>query len=899
MTPHPAIDISSKDILFPKGQDLNDLLRQNVQNPNFAGNYAQVSAKISSLVEMGPLPVAFIDHESKKICVSVAHFKPDDLEYRLVATLNLESSLLETRLFDLKGKESPSFFLNNLRYKDLIKGSFEAVDKIRISTKSTNDESLAAISAIALPVSLIPILSSVSYPIDPKIFLEKISLFLRDSNVTMTEKKNFRKVSDHVLDLFTFAASACLIEKDSLDSGCVKFTALEEVPEITLDRLEKFLKAVDYKITLEEDDYHNQLSEEEEEVESDDIYSRKSSRSIPLSSINDSPPAENKAETPAIEKLSKILLTGLVNQQENRIVVNSSSTHILEKENKEDLKEELLYFQSKDGENPETVVDPVTMKFYKNTVSGMAASLNKNSENSRVTPEGISIFGLKPRKEGGLKTANLEGLSEAVVKATLSDDQLKSLVTTKIELPESVFHLLELLKMFKVLLRTFAGPESYILRQYSSFLAEIQELQVDVHRLFEDEGDVFILSLIQAINTEVASFVNRCTKHKVIKISFDPISDHIRKGTFMNNCRISIPTLAQSSNSLNNSSNNSSSKSHKRKPQGNDTQIPGKRLKILVSSPYPDLVWNEWKTRANQQVRNQNGIHLPQMRNRTICPRFYFEGNCIHEKCVNSRGHFINLSSAEKSQIIALKNKCIECTNQAKMDPVQVLFDDFHMKSKYDSESEKVPLTKDEENCIQKEELSKPKEEKDDEEKATPHEEKVLKMIQKILNTPSPSFKESPFIFENTRKARIHNSKIIEKFDFDFKAAMESMERFVIHPGSKFRESELLEPLLRNHPDWEILKEIMDLGVDLGLDPSKTRDEATRLKDFEEALKKGNSGTMKDKLAQETVAKNQEKEVRYGRTIPITIECARQLKNGSLTPLGCAVQWTIKRKMKK
>lgn len=158
------------------------------------------------------------------------------------------------------------------------------------------------------------------------------------------------------------------------------------------------------------------------------------------------------------------------------------------------------------------------------------------------------------------------------------------------------------------------------------------------------------------------------------------------------------------------------------------------------------------------------------------------------------------------------------------MDPVQELFDDFHMKSKYDSESNKVPLTKDEDNCFQKEESSKPKEEKDDEKNATLHEEKVLEMIQKILNTPSPSFKESPFMFENTKKARVHNSKIIEKFDFDFKAAMESMEKSVIHPGSEFRELELLEPLLKNHSDWENLKEIMDLGVDLGLDPSKTHD---------------------------------------------------------------------------
>lgn len=681
MNPHPAIDISNKEILFPKGQVVNELLRQSAGDTGFSGNFAEVSEK-TNLVEMGTLPVAFIDPVSKKICVSVAHFKPDDLDFRLVACLNLESSLLETRLFDLKGKDSPSFFMKGINYKDLIKGSFGAIDKIRISSKSTDEEAITAISAIALPVSFITELSQVSYPMEPRAFMEKISSILGKSLVTLTAKKNIRKISKHVLDLFTFAASACMIEKENLDSGCTVFTDLDKVPEISVERSEKFLKAVEFKITFDEDDYHDHSGDEDDDevdgVDIDDIFTRKSSHASVPSPIPDSPPVENRKETPAMEKLSKLILTGLVNQQENRIQVNSSSTHLLEKENKEDLKEELLFFQSKDGINPALGIDPVTMKFYKNTTAGQAASLNKNSEvievstgilqslqhtiktskNCRVAPEGISIFGLKPRKEGGVNAAHLEGLSEAVVKAALSDDQLKSLVTSKIELPESVFQLFELLKLFKVLLKMFAGPDSYILKQFSSFHDEILELQVDIYRLFEEEREVFILSFIQAINTEVATFVQRCMKHAVSKISFDHISDHISKGTFMNNSRINIPKSVQPSDS----SHSNSTKPQKRKPSASDTQTSEKKLKILVSSPYSDLVWNEWKTRANAGVRKQHSISLPSMRNRTVCPRFYFEGNCIYQKCVDNRGHFTNLSSAEKSQILALKNKCIECT---------------------------------------------------------------------------------------------------------------------------------------------------------------------------------------------------------------------------------------------
>ncbi|GFH61799.1 hypothetical protein CTEN210_18275 [Chaetoceros tenuissimus] len=122
---------------------------------------------------------------------------------------------------------------------------------------------------------------------------------------------------------------------------------------------------------------------------------------------------------------------------------------------------------------------------------------------------------------------------------------------------------------------------------------------------------------------------------------------------------------------------------------------------------------------------------------------------------------------------------------------------------------------------------------------------------------------------------------------------MDEIDISVIHPGSEFRDPDLLEPILKDHPDWPVLKAIMKTGVDLGLDKELKRDEDTRKKDFEDALKKGNSGTMRDPLAANTVKENQEKEVTYRRVIPITLECASKLKNASICPLGCAIQWTI------
>lgn len=147
---------------------------------------------------------------------------------------------------------------------------------------------------------------------------------------------------------------------------------MDKVPEVTPDRSEKFL------ITFDEDDYENQSgADDEEEVNIDDTVSKKSSCSnVPLS-INDSPPVGNNSETPPIYKLTKLILTGLVNQQENRIQVNSSSIHLLDKENKEDLKEEFLFFQWKDGVNPVTEIDLVSRKLYRNTIPGQVSSLEQ------------------------------------------------------------------------------------------------------------------------------------------------------------------------------------------------------------------------------------------------------------------------------------------------------------------------------------------------------------------------------------------------------------------------------------------------------------------------------------------------------------------------------------------
>lgn len=132
---------------------------------------------------------------------------------------------------------------------------------------------------------------------------------------------------------------------------------------------------------------------------------------------------------------------------------------------------------------------------------------------------------------------------------------------------------------------------------------------------------------------------------------------------------------------------------------------------------------------------------------------------------------------------------------------------------------EPVPKDLDDENQKLEEEESFPKDIDDD--------EKLIRLIEKVLASPPEEFVSSPFIFENTKEAREHNSTILQDYDYDFKKCMNSIDISVIHPGSEFRDPKLLEPILKDHPDWPILKAIMKMGIDLGLDKDLKRDEET------------------------------------------------------------------------
>jgi len=69
------------------------------------------------------------------------------------------------------------------------------------------------------------------------------------------------------------------------------------------------------------------------------------------------------------------------------------------------------------------------------------------------------------------------------------------------------------------------------------------------------------------------------------------------------------------------------------------------------------------------------------------------------------------------------------------------------------------------------------------------------------------------FSFHNSEEAKIQNTNILRRFNFDITAAINAQPNSMLSFGSEFRDPLDLEPLLFHQPNWQALKEILTNGV--------------------------------------------------------------------------------------
>ena len=86
--------------------------------------------------------------------------------------------------------------------------------------------------------------------------------------------------------------------------------------------------------------------------------------------------------------------------------------------------------------------------------------------------------------------------------------------------------------------------------------------------------------------------------------------------------------------------------------------------------------------------------------------------------------------------------------------------------------------------------------------------------IKHILTSKVPTPHRSEFLFELSQKAAIHNSNLLEKYEFDMAKAIKANPNSIISPGSELRPIDQLSSILAHHPYFPLLKESLQKGID-------------------------------------------------------------------------------------
>jgi len=165
---------------------------------------------------------------------------------------------------------------------------------------------------------------------------------------------------------------------------------------------------------------------------------------------------------------------------------------------------------------------------------------------------------------------------------------------------------------------------------------------------------------------------------------------------------------------------------------------------------------------------------------------------------------------------------------------------------------------------------------------------RFIEIKQDLHSTKENPLLQSLFIFEYSRDAELHNSIILEQFNFDIDKAIQAQPNSQIHYGLEFKPSLKLKELLEHHPHWHQLKSILDNGAIFLLSPITLGDRTT---DNAFLKKRGNHRSAIKNC--ETLVRMINDNISRGFALPLPIDILPLLPNASLAPLGCVEQEMI------
>ena len=169
--------------------------------------------------------------------------------------------------------------------------------------------------------------------------------------------------------------------------------------------------------------------------------------------------------------------------------------------------------------------------------------------------------------------------------------------------------------------------------------------------------------------------------------------------------------------------------------------------------------------------------------------------------------------------------------------------------------------------------------------------------LQKIIDRPCKQYKKPIFKLESNEKSASFNSKLLKSMNYDFEQTIKGQGLTPLLPGSEFRDTTILDPLLNQYNRWDKMKEIISQGASYPMKPQQNLSDTTIKNDLLGAIKQGNnksaSNSQEDK---DFIAKNYQKEVMKGWMIPFLKEDIVKIKDAGAIPIGINKQFTIDEK---
>ena len=138
-------------------------------------------------------------------------------------------------------------------------------------------------------------------------------------------------------------------------------------------------------------------------------------------------------------------------------------------------------------------------------------------------------------------------------------------------------------------------------------------------------------------------------------------------------------------------------------------------------------------------------------------------------------------------------------------------------------------------------------------------------------------------------EAARYNAELFRRAGGDLGKLIALHENSTIGFGSEFRPVRQLETLLKSHPHFERLENLLTSGMDYAL--LSELDTETRAEELRTLLVRGNHKSAKDTPDQ--VSRLLDKDVTHGFAVPVPKDFVEEIPGATVQPLGLAQQWTL------